>query len=1089
MKNLLLTFLLIIVSVNYLAYVESASINRSPEKLEVSVEVQANSSTTTIKPISTNSSQAADKGDHYLSKNKTLEGRTSTWNRFITLIIENVNIGNNWQDLLSKKASEYSEYNNPQYVLCSDHFEHEKLSEKYFRLESNVPVHFPTEVKDIRIVSSIRKTPNLNMTETLKLSNFPRPKHFRKSLVLLTPEPYQRLMTYAIEQCMIPSTWYLELIHCMYVGMAPKFSGMIFSYSLQDVVGSALMSISYKDERFNLENCFNAISLVVDDYISPYYMDICNNVLACLESKQFEKQFSKQKKEFEKRVEDAYKHIPVKQKFLTPMQFYRYAFLLSMSLVKDKSIDLKIYSERNFLPVRIALASLAYYAISDTLGWAFESEKKVSVFFTKIIMKMIFEISLISIPGCIKRLSKFSNDITVERSIIFELFCKEIFSAGFIVEATNELPIDKKLHSKAIMPQRILDSSYHLFVPDMTSDLHYSGYDHSWVYAQIEFNSPSLVRQNKVQKAYKSKKLKRTVKTDHFKDGFGPQSGEFSIKKVNTGRRTRIGYLINFNLKNIFIDGTNTSIMRYETTQFFSICLIVIFITINLIQGSKLTGYKLEPGIEADNGWQKMILEVNSAYKNSSGNSLIEPTTTFINDYTNFKESFISFNRDVCIEIPDVISSSKPEFNYPIHIPLERKSVSSFIRRRISINLSSPNYNSNIQYPRVKHFKYLLPELVIEPYQRLMSFAIEVCMIPSIWYIEIIHCMHMGMAPFFTGALMSYNLQDIIGASIMSMGYKDEKFSIDNCKNSVSIVADDQISPYYEEICKKVESCIISRPFNNGPFSRLKTELQERINRSYRLIKPIDGFLDPKSFARFAILTTISIIPNNKFLSRVSSEKNFLVIRSMLSSIGYYALSSIAGLKFISEFSVAKFFSKMIPEWLSMTIPKFQKNCISQLAFFSKANAQSYELFKYFCQEVFSSGFIYENNKLYIKLEKMDSVYPQRVLHAHYPYFIPSMAKRKLYTEYDNSWAAASTTESFKIPSIMEKPNEGFSKIYFTKQYRKTRRKAINGQGIGPLENKYKKRTTKYKIKSRLTKVLCSKKTKNHIDIMNHVKK
>ncbi|EAK89515.1 hypothetical protein [Cryptosporidium parvum Iowa II] len=514
---------------------------------------------------------------------------------------------------------------------------------------------------------------------------------------------------------------------------------------------------------------------------------------------------------------------------------------------------------------------------------------------------------------------------------------------------------------------------------------------------------------------------------------------------------------------------------------------ILTLITINLVKGSKLTGYKLEPGIEADNGWQKLILGVNSAHDSSSGDLLLDSRISFVNDYTNFKEATISLNRDVCDENPDIISSSKPSGNFPTHIPLERKSVSSFIRRGISINMSNSDYNSNIQYPRVKHFKYTLPELVFEPYQRLMSFAIEICMIPSIWYLEIIHCMHMGMAPFFTGMLMSYSLQDIIGASIMSLGYKNEKFSIYNCKNSVSIVADNQISLYYDEICEKVEACIISRPFSNGPFSKLRTELQERIDRSYKLIKPLNSFLDPKAFARFAILTTISNIQNNKFLSSISAERNFLVIRSMLSSLGYYALSSTAKLQFVSEISVAKFFSVMIPMWLSMKISRYKKRCVQQIAAFSKTNIKSYELLTYFCQEVISSGFIYENNdKPYIKLERTDSLYPQRVLHTHYPHFIPNISERKLYTEYDNSWAV-SVTDAFKVPSIMEKPNEGFSKIYYSRKYKKTRRKATHGQDIGPF-GKNNNRTLRQKFRSQLTKVFFSKKTRNYFEIMNKVR-
>ncbi|POM84815.1 hypothetical protein CmeUKMEL1_14280 [Cryptosporidium meleagridis] len=498
---------------------------------------------------------------------------------------------------------------------------------------------------------------------------------------------------------------------------------------------------------------------------------------------------------------------------------------------------------------------------------------------------------------------------------------------------------------------------------------------------------------------------------------------------------------------------------------------ISAFITFNLANGSKLTGYKLEPGIEADNGWQKIILGVNSAYDSSSGDLLLDSKTSFVNDYTNFEEATISLNRDVCDENPDII---------------KRKSVSNFIRRGISINISNSNYNSNIQYPRVKHFKYTLPELVLEPYQRLMSFAIEVCMIPSIWYLEIIHCMHMGMAPFFTGMLMSYSLQDIVGASIMSLGYRNEKFSIYNCKNSVSIVADNQVSPYYDEICEKVEACIISRPFSNGPFSKLRTELQKRIDRSYKFIKPIDGFLDPKAFARFAILTTISNIQNNKFLSSISAERNFLVIRTMLSSLGYYALSSAAKLQFISEISVAKFFSVMIPMWLSMKISRYKKKCVEQIAAFSKTNIKSYELLTYFCQEVISSGFIYENyDKPYVELERTDSLYPQRVLHTHYSHFIPDLSERKFYKEYDNSWAVF-VTDSFKIPSIMEKPN-GFSKIYYSRQYKKTRKKATHGQDIGPFE-KNKNRTLRQIFRSQLTKVFFSKKTRNYLEIMNQVR-
>ncbi|KAH8583337.1 uncharacterized protein ELE39_000105 [Cryptosporidium sp. chipmunk genotype I] len=543
MRNILFLVLsLVIFIISYSDCIESTSINDSSGKVKTNTEVQGvTSKVTTSEPTSTDSSQQKGRVTNYMDEDKLLKGRISSWNRLITLIINNVKAGENWQSILSIKSNEYFKYNSPQRVPCSDHYAHEVLPEKFFNVISSVPVHFPTEVKDKRIVLNIKRTPNLNLQDSIKFSNFPRVKHFRKSLVILPPEPYQRLMTYAIEQCLIPSIWYLELIHCMYIGMAPKFFGMVFSYTLQDIVGAALMSISYKDEHFIMENCFNAVSLVVDDYVSPYYVEICTNVRTCLESKNFERSFSKQKEEFETRIANSYNHIPEKPGFLKPTQFYRYSILLSISLLKYKNIDLKTFPERGFLPIRIALASLAYYAISSSQSWVFESEKKVSVFFTKMILKMLFEVSLLSIPGCIEKLYKFSHETEVGKKIIFELFCKEIFSAGFIVEATNESSADPKLYSKAVMPQRILNPLYCSFIPNFTSDVERSE-DESWIYAQIEVSKPTVVRPDQVQEVYQSKKLKKTIRKDCFKDGVGPQSMDTSFRRVKTGKMTKLGF-------------------------------------------------------------------------------------------------------------------------------------------------------------------------------------------------------------------------------------------------------------------------------------------------------------------------------------------------------------------------------------------------------------------------------------------------------------------------------------------------------------------------------------------------------------------
>ncbi|EAK89516.1 hypothetical protein [Cryptosporidium parvum Iowa II] len=543
MRDILFLILpLVIVTISCCNYIESASIADSTRQFAVKIDEQGKTSKVTdSKPISADSTPKIDKDKSYIDDDKLLNGRKSTWNRFITLIIDNVKPGENWESALSTKSNEYFGCDSPQRIFCSDHYEHEILSDKFFIPTSVVPVHLPTEAKPNRITDYIKRTFDLNLSDTIKLSNFPRVKHFRRSLVLLPSEPYQRVMTFAIEQCMVPSTWYLELIHCMYLGMAPKFLGMVFSYSLKDIIGAALMSVGYKDERFIMENCFYAVSLVVDDYISPHYREICIAVHACLESKHFERYFSKQKREFETRIANTYSHIPEKLGFLKPMEFYRYAVLLSMSLIKDKNVDIKIYPERNFLPIRIALASLAYYAISTNQSWVFDTEKKVLLFFTKTILNMLFEVSLLSIPGCVKKLAKFSHEAKADKEIIFELFCKEIFSAGFIVDATIESYADPNLHSMAVMPQRVLHPSYSSFVPDLTNDVKYSE-DESWINAQIEVSKPEVVRPGRVQKVFKSKTLIRTFRRDHYNSGIGPKSMDASSRKIKTGKVTRISF-------------------------------------------------------------------------------------------------------------------------------------------------------------------------------------------------------------------------------------------------------------------------------------------------------------------------------------------------------------------------------------------------------------------------------------------------------------------------------------------------------------------------------------------------------------------
>ncbi|KAF7456013.1 putative Secreted Protein [Cryptosporidium felis] len=473
-------------------------------------------------------------------KNRIIGGVMSSWSRFIMVIVANGKSTADLKTALDLRAREYLADTEVEIMTCRDRSSTEKVPGDYYEVQSGVPIHIPVETKPPAMLSNIVVPKGQDPEIFLGLSNLPRVRNHKKALNLLTSEPYQRVMSFAIEQCMIPSMWYLEVIHCMFTGMASRFNGVIFSYSLQDVVGAALMSLGYKDEVFNLENCFNAVSLVVDDQISPHYTEICNKVNSCLESRPFEGKFSKLKAEFQDRISDTYSRIPLITGVLAPMQLFRYSVLFSMSLLKSKGINLKLFPERNFLPVRIALATVAYYAVSQTLYWQFESEKNVTLFFTKLITRMLFEISTNYIGICKEDLSLFSKKCYIGADLVFEQFCKEIFSAGFIVEAWEDADFDEKLFSRAVMPVRVLDPAYSSFIPSLLKESgNLSSYD--WVKAETEVREFEILPvPMKVQKEYKSKKLTRTLKRDHFGDGVRPSLGEEGLGiGVRGGRKAK----------------------------------------------------------------------------------------------------------------------------------------------------------------------------------------------------------------------------------------------------------------------------------------------------------------------------------------------------------------------------------------------------------------------------------------------------------------------------------------------------------------------------------------------------------------------
>ncbi|KAH8740525.1 hypothetical protein FG386_002107 [Cryptosporidium ryanae] len=307
---------------------------------------------------------------------------------------------------------------------------------------------------------------------------YPRVKSYRKELPQVITEPYQRLMTFAIEVCMVPSVWYLELVHCMFVSTLPYLNGMLMSYSLQDIIGSALMSMEYKNEKFNLESCMESASNVKDDAISSQSVEICHRMKTCLDSREFSSgDFYELEPELSYRIKNMYGNIQALSGMLKPSLFARYSVLYSIHLLSSKFKPNDEYPEVNFLPIRIMNASLSYYAMAKKLNLSFQSESKVVELFAKIITSLMFEDASVIIDICRKSIIDFGNKHLDGK--ILEVFCKEIFSVGFINEDIG-IHINK-VDGYLVHPKRILLESYISVIPEMMQSLPIDRYDYSWL--------------------------------------------------------------------------------------------------------------------------------------------------------------------------------------------------------------------------------------------------------------------------------------------------------------------------------------------------------------------------------------------------------------------------------------------------------------------------------------------------------------------------------------------------------------------------------------------------------------------------------
>ncbi|KAH8740629.1 hypothetical protein FG386_002211 [Cryptosporidium ryanae] len=488
---------------------------------------------------------------------------------------------------------------------------------------------------------------------------------------------------------------------------------------------------------------------------------------------------------------------------------------------------------------------------------------------------------------------------------------------------------------------------------------------------------------------------------------------------------------------------------------------------------------------ELKNGLDRVIFKIKEAYGNEYFD-ISMPVQDFHNDSSTEEELVThipsEFQFHIPAEVKEYSKFSTLKYLKPVTLGVSETPI---VRKIRGMDRKLPN--NELLFPRIKHFRKNLPKITSEPYQRLMTFAIEVCLIPSLWYIELIHCMFMGAAPYFEGMLSSYSLQDIVGSSVKTIGYLDENFSIENCYYSVSMFSDDKVSPYYMEICEAMKDCLVSKDFKQEKYAKLRAELGTRMLNVHVFNFGIEGSL--LRLSKYFIRTSLLFESNDTFPTKNHVERNFLPVRVMLASTitctiriiiypeSTYSLKSLVkGLFYI--FSTKTLFDTKI----------YMKYCKSFLKSYLQIKATSAEvIYEFLCKEFLSIGFV--DNKVDVLSENLEmfvnATMPKRVLDQSYYTVIPEMFEEKGVSEYSREWISYSTSdEGYDRIEAKRKPAVKKT-VYTSKMLKKTRRK-VRTKVIPEVDTQKdsSKRTKRTVFKTRMTKVL-TRKFKRESDLIS----
>ncbi|KAL7066610.1 hypothetical protein ACR3K2_29650 [Cryptosporidium serpentis] len=346
-----------------------------------------------------------------------------------------------------------------------------------------------------------------------------------------------------------------------------------------------------------------------------------------------------------------------------------------------------------------------------------------------------------------------------------------------------------------------------------------------------------------------------------------------------------------------------------------------------------------------------------------------------------------------------VIKGIEPKFPLDINADGQINNQSKYSKSAIPIHVPRMMNKLSKKLNRIPIISQSPPILPLEPVERLISFTIEICKLPSLWYLELIYCMYKGVLPYINGMLMSYSLQDIVGAALASMDLPSEGFNTRYCKIAIPLFSDIAIQPYGDQICSKMRQCLTDREFLDGENIYRTKKWEDRIINIYKDKPSFYRGLHSRSYAQ-KIITEILMyrrktLKNTKkyfsFNKKVNIDKLFYVIRyfnmifilnEFLIDNGYknpdvFEVSindySVIGDNSLNKKSVLKMIASCIDNLIDV---HFMSNTVDYLPYLTSIGYSPFSnaIMEYACTKMISIGFISKSVEVPKTLSKKEVI-------------------------------------------------------------------------------------------------------------------